>query len=250
MQDESGASQPRLAGATAGKSVLHDFAETVERGHARGHDRTRTRGERALPSSLFRYRVVKRALDIVLILLALPVLLLALLVVGTLVRLTSPGPVFFSHRRIRREGEFFSMWKFRTMCVNSSDVLEQHLAKYPKARTEWRKSHKLRVDPRITPIGLFLRRYSLDELPQVWNVLRGQMSLVGAEADRRRRGRKVCRAVRVLHTGEAGRDRAVAGLGAQQTELRCQGEAGLRVCDALVAVSATSGFCCVRSGRW
>ncbi len=78
-----------------------------------------------------------------------------------------------------RGGAFFSMWKFRTMCVNSAEVLEQHLAEHPKARAEWNRTHKLRKDPRITRIGSFLRRYSLDELPQLWNVLAGQMSLVG-----------------------------------------------------------------------
>jgi lipopolysaccharide/colanic/teichoic acid biosynthesis glycosyltransferase len=71
------------------------------------------------------------------------------------------------------------MSKFRTMCVNSAEILEQHLAAHPKARAEWNGSHKLRKDPRVTRIGSFLRRYSLDELPQLWNVLAGQMSLVG-----------------------------------------------------------------------
>ena len=131
------------------------------------------------PSSYLRYRVVKRIADILIILLALPVLLPLLLLVALMVRFTSAGPVFFSHRRICRGGAFFSMWKFRTMCVNSAEVLEHYLAGHPEARAEWNKSHKLRNDPRITSVGHFLRRSSLDELPQIWNVLGGRMSLVG-----------------------------------------------------------------------
>ena len=175
MQDESHISETRLASVTAGKAILHDFADAAERIQTYSHERE----VQSLPSSLFRYQVIKRVLDVLLVIVSIPVLLPALLIVAALVKLTSPGPVFFSHRRICRDGAFFSMWKFRTMCVNSSDLLEQHLAKNPKARIEWNKLHKLRIDPRITPIGLFLRRYSLDELPQVWNVLQGQMSLVG-----------------------------------------------------------------------
>jgi Undecaprenyl-phosphate galactose phosphotransferase WbaP len=131
------------------------------------------------PNTTFRYRVLKRALDIALVLLAMPILLPLFLVIAAAVRLSSEGPIFFSHRRIRKYGAFFSMWKFRTMCVNSSEVLERHFQKHPEAREEWRIAHKLRHDPRVTRVGAFLRRTSLDELPQMWNVLRGTMSLVG-----------------------------------------------------------------------
>jgi lipopolysaccharide/colanic/teichoic acid biosynthesis glycosyltransferase len=131
------------------------------------------------PSDFFRYRVLKRFFDIFLILISTPVILLVVGVVSVVVKLSSPGPVFYSHRRIRKGGRFFSMWKFRTMCVNSAEVLEDYLAKHPAARAEWNKTHKLRNDPRITPLGVLLRRYSLDEVPQLWNVLMGQMSLVG-----------------------------------------------------------------------
>jgi Undecaprenyl-phosphate galactose phosphotransferase WbaP len=151
----------------------YSYTETVGRSLERLHR------PRSAPSEYFRYRVVKRCLDIFLILISMPVMLLLLGVVSLVVRLGSPGPVFYSHRRIRKGGAFFSMWKFRTMCVNSAEVLEDYLARHPDARAEWDETHKLRRDPRITSLGAFLRRYSLDELPQLWNVLLGQMSLVG-----------------------------------------------------------------------
>ena len=131
------------------------------------------------PAEAFSYAVLKRAFDIAVVLAFLPLWGPLLLVLAIAVKCTSPGPVFFSHRRIRRGGSFFSMWKFRTMCVNSAEILEQHLAAHPAERLEWNRTHKLRRDPRITPLGRFLRRSSLDELPQVWNVLTGRMSLVG-----------------------------------------------------------------------
>lgn len=132
-----------------------------------------------VPEQLFRYRVVKRAADVLLVLLLCVLLLPLLLLIATTVWLTSPGPVLFSHRRIRRHGEFFTMWKFRTMCINSGEVLERYLVAHPEARAEWRATHKLKRDPRVTRVGRFLRRTSLDELPQLWNVLNGTMSVVG-----------------------------------------------------------------------
>ncbi|ADW67357.1 sugar transferase [Granulicella tundricola] len=141
--------------------------------------RNRTVRVNTLPARLFRYRVVKRIMDITLVAISIPVLVPVLLIVAAVVRFTSPGPIFFSHRRICKDGSFFSMWKFRTMCVNSAEVLDDYLANHPSARSEWNRTHKLKQDPRITSVGLFLRRYSLDELPQIWNVVSGEMSLVG-----------------------------------------------------------------------
>jgi Undecaprenyl-phosphate galactose phosphotransferase WbaP len=124
-------------------------------------------------------RALKRAADLVItitsVLLSLP--LLAAIV--ALVRLGSPGPVFYGQERIGRHGRRFTAWKFRTMVVNADEVLEKYLASDPLLRAEWEANHKLKDDPRITWIGKFLRKTSLDELPQLWNVFLGEMSLVG-----------------------------------------------------------------------
>jgi len=169
MQAEYQSPESRVA------TVEGSYSYTESAGRPLGRSQRANR----VPSELFRYRVIKRSSDVLLVLISMPVILLAMGIVAALVMLSSPGPVFYSHRRIRKGGAFFSMWKFRTMCVNSAEVLEEYLAEHPEARAEWNKTHKLRRDPRITPIGSFLRRYSLDELPQLWNVLVGQMSLVG-----------------------------------------------------------------------
>ena len=171
MQNESQQTEVRLGGLAASSAGLHDYPETGGTGTVREHHHE--------PASLIRYRVFKRMMDLLCVLLALPILLPLLLLIAAVVKFTSPGPVFFSHRRICRNGAFFSMWKFRTMCINSAEVLEQHLSAYPAAREEWTRTHKLLCDPRITSVGRFLRRTSLDELPQIWNVLEGRMSLVG-----------------------------------------------------------------------
>jgi Undecaprenyl-phosphate galactose phosphotransferase WbaP len=101
------------------------------------------------------------------------------LLLACLVRLDSRGPVFFRQPRIGRNGRVFQVLKFRTMQVDASVVLEQFLLDHPDLRLEWDRDQKLRVDPRVTRLGYWLRRSSLDELPQLWNVFCGEMSLVG-----------------------------------------------------------------------
>lgn len=89
------------------------------------------------------------------------------------------GPAIYGHMRVGRHGKLFPCYKFRSMVLNSQEVLQQLLDSDPEARAEWERDFKLKNDPRITPVGRFIRKTSLDELPQLFNVLRGQMSLVG-----------------------------------------------------------------------
>lgn len=172
-QSESEMQQATVTEAAIAGVAGYDYADATGWGRVKPHP------ELVLPSQLFRYRVIKRVMDLTLLVMAMPVLLPLMAMLILLIRVTSPGPVFFSHRRICKSGAFFSMWKFRTMCVNSSEVLERYLAAHPEARVEWNRTHKLQHDPRVTRIGRALRRLSLDELPQMWNVITGQMSLVG-----------------------------------------------------------------------
>lgn len=102
-----------------------------------------------------------------------------LLVIGAWVYHDSPGPVIFKHRRVGKDGKEFNCYKFRSMCVDADVKLKELLEKNPEARAEWEKDFKLKHDPRITKSGAFLRKTSLDELPQIFNVLKGEMSLVG-----------------------------------------------------------------------
>ncbi|SDI80339.1 Sugar transferase involved in LPS biosynthesis (colanic, teichoic acid) [Salipiger marinus] len=123
-------------------------------------------------------RFGKRALDLTLAIAMLPLLLPVITVLWLLTR-RDGGPGFFGHRRVGRNGKSFRCWKIRTMVVDAEAKLQQHLADNPEAAAEWARDHKLTNDPRITRIGNFLRRTSLDELPQIWNVLKGEMSFVG-----------------------------------------------------------------------
>ncbi len=124
-------------------------------------------------------RFTKMLFDMVIVVLSLPVVAPLLLVIGTLVRLTSPGPALFRQVRIGKNGKEIRVFKFRSMHRDAEAKLAELLAKDPAARAEWKKTHKLRNDPRVTKLGAFLRRTSLDELPQLINVLMGEMSLVG-----------------------------------------------------------------------
>lgn len=121
----------------------------------------------------------KRVMEMVLMFLSIPFLIALFAVVALLIKITSPGPVFYKHKRIGLDGKEIWMWKFRTMTHNSEFALQQHLKEDPALQMEWKSNFKLKDDPRVTTIGRFLRRTSLDELPQIWNVLRGEMSLIG-----------------------------------------------------------------------
>jgi exopolysaccharide production protein ExoY len=101
------------------------------------------------------------------------------LILAGLVRLTSRGPAIYGHARVGYDGRSFTCLKFRSMVLNGDEVLDRHFAENPAARREWELTRKLRDDPRVTRLGRFLRKSSLDELPQLINVLRGEMSIVG-----------------------------------------------------------------------
>ena len=124
-------------------------------------------------------RVVKRVIDFVGAGLALLLLAPVFAIIALLLRLDSPGPVFYRQKRMGMGGECFTVFKFRSMYRDAEERLDQVLDRDPERRREYRKYHKLSDDPRVTPVGNFLRRYGLDELPQLLNVIRGEMSLVG-----------------------------------------------------------------------
>lgn len=122
--------------------------------------------------------VIKRGLDSFLVLLAAPIVLPLILIMAVLVALDGHNP-FYSQPRVGRNGRIYTMWKLRSMVPDADARLQDYLETCPKVRAEWDSTQKLKVDPRITRIGLFLRKSSADELPQLWNVLTGDMSLVG-----------------------------------------------------------------------
>jgi exopolysaccharide production protein ExoY len=139
-------------------------------------------------------KTIIRYLDLAIAVSALVLIFPLMVVVAFLVAMEG-GPILFAHRRVGLGGREFRCLKFRTMVVDAEERLAQLLRDDSDARREWERDHKLRNDPRVTALGRFLRRSSLDELPQLWNVLRGEMSIVGprpiVEAEKARYGRRI-----------------------------------------------------------
>jgi exopolysaccharide production protein ExoY len=121
----------------------------------------------------------KRALDVVVGIVALLLLLPLCLVIAAAIKLFEGGSVFYGHPRVGYRSRMFNCWKFRTMAEGGEALLAEHFRKNPSAKVEWELTRKLKDDPRVNKLGRFLRASSLDELPQILNVIRGDMSLVG-----------------------------------------------------------------------
>lgn len=121
---------------------------------------------------------LKRFFDVAFALILLPVIVPVIALLWCVVSLDGQN-AFFGHRRIGMDGKAFKCWKIRTMVVDAERKLQEHLANDPQAAEEWARDQKLTNDPRVTRLGQFLRKTSLDELPQIWNVLKGEMSFVG-----------------------------------------------------------------------
>ena len=161
-----------------GLEAVHTLVREPETKHSVIAHPLRAAGAARLGAATPARSAAKRTLDIAgavgLLLFCLPVFI----VIAVMVRLDG-GPVFFAHERVGRGGRLFGCLKFRSMVTNSDRRLAELLESDPAARAEWETTRKLRNDPRVTWIGRFLRATSLDELPQLFNVLRGDMSLVG-----------------------------------------------------------------------
>jgi exopolysaccharide production protein ExoY len=121
----------------------------------------------------------KRGLDMIIASTALLLLMPLMLMVALLVKISSPGPAIYGHQRVGLGGKPFKCLKFRTMVSNGDDVLQRHIMSSEETRREWEATRKLKNDPRVTAVGAVLRSTSVDELPQLLNVLRGEMSIVG-----------------------------------------------------------------------
>jgi Undecaprenyl-phosphate galactose phosphotransferase WbaP len=122
---------------------------------------------------------IKRFMDLTVVIIGGIIILPLILLISLLVKLSSPGPVLYGHTRLGKDGRHFTAYKFRSMVMNADEKLRAILTENPEVREEWEANHKLKNDPRVTKIGRILRRTSFDEFPQLVNILKGEMSLVG-----------------------------------------------------------------------
>lgn len=147
-----------------------------------------------LPGKRLYSRVGKRLFDLFVVVSVAPLALVLIAITYVFAR-RDGGPAFFGHKRVGKNGKTFKCWKVRSMVIDSEARLAKHLAENPEAAAEWERDRKLTNDPRITRFGDFIRRTSLDELPQLYNVLKGEMSIVGprpvVEAELEKYGAKV-----------------------------------------------------------
>lgn len=128
---------------------------------------------------VIKHNPTKRIFDIIFSLFALVICLPLLLIIAAIILFSSRGKIIYSHERIGRGGKPFRCYKFRTMYKDADLRLQELLTNNPQLLEEWKSSRKLKKDPRVTPVGQFLRKTSLDEFPQFWNVLKGELSIVG-----------------------------------------------------------------------
>ena len=127
-------------------------------------------------ASKINYISVKRIIDVIISIIGLIVLSPIFLILAIIIKLDSKGPVFFAHTRYGKDGKKFKMYKFRTMYENAQDMINDFT---PEQMKEWKENFKLQDDPRITKVGKFLRKTSLDELPQIVNIMKGDLSIIG-----------------------------------------------------------------------
>jgi Undecaprenyl-phosphate galactose phosphotransferase WbaP len=151
--------------------------------------------------------MMKRVLDVTLGLLIMLISAPIMMLIAIVIRIDSKGSIFYAHTRIGYGGRKFKCWKFRTMIQHTDEMLQAYLKRHPEPKRQWKVTQKLKDDPRITRVGKLLRKLSLDELPQLWNVLQGEMSLVGprpimdAETRRYKENRRLYCSVRPGITG-------------------------------------------------
>ena len=134
------------------------------------------KGYRELLGKNIPYKIVKRTIDVALSTIAMIALMPLFLIISLAIKLESKGPVFFKHTRVGKDGKTIQIYKFRSMVDNAEDLIKKFT---PEQMKEYKENYKLKNDPRITKVGKFLRRTSLDELPQLINIMKGDLSIIG-----------------------------------------------------------------------